>query len=204
MGARPRRLGIPGEEALRGRGVAFCAVCDAPLFAGKDTLVIGGGDSAMEEALGLARHARHVTILHRSASFRASPILLERVRGDDRIEILTPFVVEALLPGETGSLARARLRHAESGAVRELAVEGAFVAIGHLPQSDLVRTQVETDADGYVVCQSGSRQTSAAGVFACGDLVDARYRQAVTAAGSGCQAALDAQRWLDASKGGER
>ncbi len=204
MGARPRRLGIPGEEALRGRGVAFCAVCDAPLFAGKDTLVIGGGDSAMEEALGLARHARHVTLLHRRSSFRASPILLERVRGDDRIEILTPFVVEALLPGETGSLARARLRHAESGAVHELAVEGAFVAIGHLPQSDLVRTQVETDADGYVVCQSGSRQTSAAGVFACGDLVDARYRQAVTAAGSGCQAALDAQRWLDTSKGGER
>jgi thioredoxin reductase (NADPH) len=198
MGARPKALGVPGEEALRGKGVAFCAVCDAPLFAGKDALVVGGGDSAMEEALGLARHARRVTLVHRRESFRASPILLERVRRADRVEILTPWLVEAFLPGPDGTLAAARLRRADDGAARELAVQGAFVAVGHRPESSLVRGQVETDADGHVLCRGGTRESSRPGVFACGDLVDARYRQAVTAAGSGCEAALDAQRYLDA------
>jgi thioredoxin reductase (NADPH) len=198
MGARPKTLGIPGEEQLRNRGVAWCAVCDAPLFAGLDTLVVGGGDSAMEEALGLARHARSVTLVHRRESFRASPIMLERVRRAERVEILTPWVVEAFLPGENGTLARARLRRADGGARRELAVRGAFVAIGHRPQSEPVRGQVETDAEGYVRCSAASRETSLPGVFACGDLVDARYRQAVTASASGCEAALDAQRYLDA------
>jgi thioredoxin reductase (NADPH) len=198
MGARPRNLGIPGEDALRNKGVAWCAVCDAPLFAGKDVLVIGGGDSAMEEALGLARHSRRVTLVHRRESFRASPILLERVRRTGGIEILTPWVVEAFLPGDDGSLAGARLRRAGDGEGRELAVQGAFVAVGHRPRSELVRGQVETDAEGYVMCRAGTRATSRPGVFACGDLVDPRYRQAVTAAGSGCEAALDAQRYLDA------
>lgn len=201
MGAKPKRLGVPGEEELRNRGVAFCAVCDAPLFAGKDTLVVGGGDSAMEEAIGLARHARRVTLVHRRESFRASPVLVDRVRGDARIEILTPFAVVAFLPGADGHLATARLRSAADGEVRDLPVQGAFIAIGHQPLSDLVRGQVETDASGYVRCRGGTRETSIAGVFACGDLVDARYRQAVTASASGCEAALDAQRYLDGLRG---
>jgi len=201
MGARPKTLGIPGEEELRNRGVAWCAVCDAPLFAGKDTLVVGGGDSAMEEALGLARHARSVTIVHRRESFRASPILLERVRGAERVQILTPWIVEAFLAGDDGALARARLRRADGGARRELAVQGAFVAVGHRPLSEAVRGQLETDADGYVRCANATRETSLPGVFACGDLVDARYRQAVTASASGCEAALDAQHYLDAVGG---
>jgi len=198
MGARPKRLGVPGEEELRNRGVAWCAVCDAPLFAGKDTLVVGGGDSAMEEALGLARHARSVTLVHRRESFRASPILLERVRAAVGVEILTPWSVEAFLPGADGTLASVRLRRVGDGAQRELAVQGAFVAIGHRPLSDAVHGQLEIDAGGYVRCLEGTRATSLPGVFACGDLVDARYRQAVTASASGCEAALDAQRYLDA------
>ena len=197
MGAKPRTLGIPGEEELRNKGVAWCAVCDAPLFAGKDTLVIGGGDSAMEEALGLARHARHVTVVNRRESFRASPIMIDRVRRAAGVEIMTPWIVEAFLAGGDGTLARVRMRRSGDGAERELAVQGAFIAIGHRPQSDRVRGQVATDAEGYVLCRSGTRETSLPGVFACGDLVDARYRQAVTAAGSGCEAALDAQRYLD-------
>ncbi len=199
MGAWPRALGVQGEEELRGRGVAYCAVCDAPLFAGKDVLVVGGGDSAMEEALGLARHARRITLVHRRASFRASPILVDRVRAEPCIEILTPYTVESFLPGGDGRLAAARLRCAGGGAPRDLAVAGAFVAIGHRPQSDLVRGKIETGPDGAVLCRDATRATSVPGVFACGDLVDARYRQAVTAAGSGCEAALDAQRYLDAS-----
>ncbi len=176
-------------------------MCDAPLFAGKDTLVVGGGDSAMEEALGLARHARSVTIVHRRESFRASPILLERVRGTERIQLLTPWIVEAFLAGDDGTLARARLRRADDGARREVTVQGAFVAVGHRPLSEAVRGQLETDADGYVRCASATRETSLPGVFACGDLVDAHYRQAVTASASGCEAALDAQHYLDAVGG---
>lgn len=197
MGARPRKLGVPGEDELRGRGIAFCAVCDAPLFAGRRTLVVGGGDSAMEEALGLARHAASVTLVHRRDRFRASPIMLERVRENPTIELLTPYVVEAFVAGEGGSLAVARLRRSDGGGIRELRVDGAFIAVGHEPQSTILRGQIDLDADGYVVARAGTTETSAPGVFACGDLVDRRYRQAVTAAGSGCQAALDAQRYLE-------
>lgn len=197
-GAAPRRLGAPGEIELgAGRGVAYCAVCEAPLFAGRDTLVVGGGDSAMEEALGLARHARSVVLVHRRRAFRASPIMRERVLATPSIRVLTPYVVEELCAGTDGKLARARLRHAEGGAHEELAVEGAFIAVGHEPRSELVRGLVDTDERGYVRCRAGTRETSAAGVFACGDLVDTRYRQAVTAAASGCEAALDAQRYLE-------
>ncbi|HSP99431.1 MAG TPA: FAD-dependent oxidoreductase [Candidatus Dormibacteraeota bacterium] len=197
MGAQPKRLGVPGEEALRGRGIAFCAVCDAPLFKGRRTLVVGGGDSAMEEALGLARHAAAVTLVHRREHFRASPILLQRVRDEAAVAPLTPYVVEAFLPGADGTLAAARLRRADGDEVRECAVDGAFIAIGHEPHSALVSGQVALDADGYVVTEGGTTATGTPGVFACGDLVDRRYRQAVTAAASGCQAALDAQRYLE-------
>lgn len=197
MGARPKKLGVPGEEALRGRGIAFCAVCDAPLFAGRRTLVVGGGDSAMEEALGLARHAASVTVVHRRERFRASAIMLQRVRENATIELLTPYVVEAFIAGEDGSLATVRLRRSEGGEIRELAVDGAFIAVGHEPQSSIVRGRLDLDAEGYVLTRGGTTETSAPGVFACGDLVDRRYRQAVTAAGSGCQSALDAQRYLE-------
>ncbi len=197
MGARPKTLGVPGEDSLRGRGIAFCAVCDAPLFAGRRTLVVGGGDSAIEEALGLARHAASVMLVHRREHFRAAPIMVERVREAKGVTVLTPYAVEEFLPGADGNLAVARLRHVGSGEIRELCVDGAFIAIGHSPRSDLVRGHVELDAEGYVATRAGSTETSVPGVFGCGDLVDHRYRQAVTAAGSGCQAALDAQRHLE-------
>lgn len=197
MGARPRKLGVPGEEALRGRGIAFCAVCDAPLFAGRRTLVVGGGDSAMEEALGLARHAASVTLVHRRETFRASPIMVQRVRENGVISVVAPYVVEAFMAGVDGNLSSARLRRTDGGEVRELPVDGAFIAVGHAPQSGLLRGALDLDAEGYVVTRAGTTETSAPGVFGCGDLVDRRYRQAVTAAGSGCQAALDAQRYLE-------
>lgn len=196
MGAAPRPLGVPGEAELRaGGGVAYCAVCEAPLYEGRRTVVVGGGDSAMEEALGLARHAESVVLVHRREAFRASPIMLERVRASDRIQIRTPYVVVAL-EGEGGALAAATLEHAEDGTLDRLPVDGAFIAIGHQPRSALVRDQVAVDEHGHVRCFGDTTATSAPGVFACGDLVDGRYRQAVTAAGSGCAAALDAQAHL--------
>ena len=198
MGASPRTLGVAGERELGGgRGVAYCAVCEAPLYAGRDTIVIGGGDSATEEALGLARHARSVVLVHRRDEFSASPIMRERVQGSTKIRVMTPWVVESFVAGSDGKLAAARVRHVHDGTTQELATDGAFVAIGHTPRSSLVRGALETDARGYVVCRPGSRETSVPGVFACGDLVDSRYRQAVTAAASGCEAALDAQRYLE-------
>ena len=197
MGARPKKLGVPGEDELRGRGIAFCAVCDAPLFADRHTLVVGGGDSAMEEALGLARHAASVTLVHRRDSFRASPIMVQRVRESGGIRVVAPYVVDAFVAGSDGRLASVRLRRADGGEVRELPVDGAFIAVGHAPQSDLVRGAVNLDAEGYVATRAGTTETTVPGVFACGDLVDRRYRQAVTAAASGCQAAMDAQRYLE-------
>jgi thioredoxin reductase (NADPH) len=167
------------------------------LFAGRRTLVVGGGDSAMEEALGLARHADAVTLVHRRTRFRASPIMLQRVHEARNVTVLTPYAVDAFVAGADGHLAAARLRRTDGDEVRDLAIDGAFIAIGHAPQSDLVRGHVELDADGYVVTQADSSATNVPGVFACGDLIDGRYRQAVTAAGSGCQAALDVQRYLD-------
>lgn len=151
----------------------------------------------MEEALGLARHARSVVLVHRRRAFAASPILRERVLASEKIRVLTPFVVEAFAAGADGKLARARLRNVEDGTTQEVPTEGAFVAVGHEPRSSLVRELVDTDARGHVTCRPGTRETSVPGVFACGDLVDSRYRQAVTAAGSGCEAALDAQRYLE-------
>lgn len=198
MGAAPRTLGVPGEREFGGgRGVAYCAVCEAPLYAGRDTIVIGGGDSAMEEALGLARHARSVVLVHRRAAFAASPIMRERVLASAKIRVLAPYVVEGFVAGDDGKLGATRVRRVTDGAGEIIASAGAFVAIGHTPSSTLVRGVVETDARGYIVCRPGSRETNVPGVFACGDLVDARYRQAVTAAASGCEAALDAQRYLE-------
>ena len=196
MGAQHRKLEVPGEAELSGRGVSYCATCDAAFFRDAPTLIVGGGDSAMEEAMFLAKFAKRVAIVHRRDEFRASKIMLERARAMANIEWITPYVVERFLPGEGGSLSAARLRNTETGEERELEITGAFIAVGHEPQSQLVEGQVETDAAGYVVTQGHSTLTSVPGVFAAGDLVDHTYRQAVTAAGTGCQAALDAEWYL--------
>jgi thioredoxin reductase (NADPH) len=195
MGAEHRKLDVPGELELAGRGVSYCATCDAAFFRAAPTLIVGGGDSAMEEAMFLSKFASKVAIVHRRDEFRASKIMLERARAIPNIEWITPYVVEEFVPGG-GSLALARVRNTSDGSERELEVSGAFIAIGHEPQSQLVQGQLETDPAGYVVTQGRSTLTSVPGVFAAGDLVDHTYRQAVTAAGSGCQAALDAEWYL--------
>jgi thioredoxin reductase (NADPH) len=196
MGAQHRKLGVAGEEQLAGRGVSYCATCDAAFFREKTTIIVGGGDSAMEEAMFLSKFASKVTIVHRRDEFRASKIMLERARAIPNIEWLTPYVVEEFTTGDGGSLGSARVRNVETSEERSLDLAGAFIAIGHEPQSQLVQGQVETDAAGYVVTKGRTTLTNLPGVFAAGDLVDHTYRQAVTAAGSGCQAALDAEWYL--------
>jgi thioredoxin reductase (NADPH) len=197
MGAEHRKLGIPGEQELGGRGVSYCATCDAAFFRDKPTMIVGGGDSAMEEAIFLSKFASDVTIVHRRDQFRASKIMLERARRNDNIELLTPYVVEEFESDDgSGSLTTARLRNVDDGSERDLRVAGAFIAIGHVPQSDIVGGQVDLDDEGYVLTDGKSTRTSRPGVFASGDLVDRIYRQAVTAAGTGCQAALDAEWYL--------
>jgi thioredoxin reductase (NADPH) len=194
MGAAARYLGVPGEQTLLGRGVSACATCDGFFFRGQDIAVIGGGDSAMEEATFLTRFARSVTIVHRRDEFRASRIMLERARQDPKIRWVTNAeVVE--VHGE-GTVKGLLLRDTRTGEESTLEVSGMFVAIGHDPRSGLVRGQVEVDAAGYVQVAAPTTDTGISGVFACGDLVDHTYRQAVTAAGSGCAAAIDAERWL--------
>jgi len=196
MGAEHKKLGVPGEEELGGRGVSYCATCDAAFFKDRATIIVGGGDSAMEEAIFLAKFSSKVVIVNRRDEFRASKIMLERARATGNIEFKTPFVVEEFLAGDNGALDRARLRNVESGETEELPMDGAFIAIGHEPQSEIVDGIVETDADGYVATEGKSTRTNVPGVFAAGDLVDHTYRQAITAAGSGCQAALDAEWYL--------
>jgi thioredoxin reductase (NADPH) len=196
MGAEHKKLGVSGEAQLSGRGVSYCATCDAAFFKDRQTLIVGGGDSAMEEAIFLAKFSSSVTVVHRREEFRASRIMLDRARAVENIELLTPYVVEELFPGESGALGGARLRNTETGEARELALSGAFVAIGHVPQSELVRGVIDVDENGYVLVEGRSTRTNRPGVFAAGDLVDHTYRQAVTAAGSGCQAALDAEWYL--------
>jgi thioredoxin reductase (NADPH) len=194
MGAAARYLGVPGEAELLGRGVSSCATCDGFFFRDQDIVVAGGGDSAMEEATFLTRFARSVTIVHRREEFRASKIMLNRARANDKIRFLVNKVVTAV-EGETG-VTHLRLRDTLTGEESTLAVTGVFVAIGHDPRSDLVRGQLDMDSDGYVLVRGASTHTSVDGVFAAGDLVDRTYRQAVTAAGTGCSAAIDAERWL--------
>jgi thioredoxin reductase (NADPH) len=196
MGAEPKRLDVPGELDLGGRGVSTCGVCDGAFFKGEKVIVVGGGDSAMEDSIFISKFVDQLTIVHRRDEFRASKIMLERARGVENIEFKTPFVVEEFVAGDDGKLASARLRNVDTGATEELEVGGAFVAIGHTPRSELVQGQVDTDENGYVVTQDGSTKTKLAGVFAAGDLVDHTYRQAVTAAGTGCMSALDAEWYL--------
>ena len=196
MGAEHKKLCVPGEDELAGRGVSYCATCDAAFFRGGETLIVGGGDSAMEEAIFLSKFASKVTIVHRRADFRASSIMLERARAQENIELLTPYTVREFVAGENGALGHASLTNTETGEQRDITVSGAFIAVGHEPQSELVDGQIAVDDEGYVRTDGKSTRTNRPGVFAAGDLVDHTYRQAITAAGSGCQAALDAEWYL--------
>ena len=196
MGAEPKRLGLPGEMELGGRGVSTCGVCDGAFFKGEDVVVVGGGDSAMEDSIFVSKFARKLTIVHRRDQFRASKIMLERARERDNVEFLTPYVPKEFVAGDDGKIAKVRLAHAETGE-KELEVGGAFIAIGHRPRSELIEGQVGIDENGYVEVSEPSTKTKLDGVFAVGDLVDHVYRQAVTAAGSGCKGALDAE-WYPA------
>jgi thioredoxin reductase (NADPH) len=196
MGAEHKKLEVPGEMELSGRGVSYCATCDAAFFRDTPTVIVGGGDSAMEEAIFLSKFASKVTIVHRRDEFRASKIMLDRARAQANIELLTPYAVKEFVPGQSGALGHAELVNTETGEERTLEVSGAFVAVGHEPQSTLVDGQIDVDENGYVAVDGRSTRTNRPGVFAAGDLVDHTYRQAITAAGSGCQAALDAEWYL--------
>ncbi|GAB3438145.1 thioredoxin-disulfide reductase [Actinophytocola sediminis] len=194
MGAAARYLHVPGEQTLLGHGVSACATCDGFFFRDQDIAVVGGGDSAMEEATFLTKFARSVTIIHRRQEFRASRIMLERAKANEKIRWqLDSEVLEVLGDGSVGGV---RLRDTVTGEESTLPVTGLFMAIGHDPRSALVKGQVATDDEGYVLTRAQSSYTDVDGVFAAGDLVDRTYRQAITAAGSGCSAAIDAERWL--------
>lgn len=196
MGSGYRRLGLADEDRLSGRGVSWCATCDGFFFRDKDIAVVGGGDSALEEATFLTRFARSVTLIHRRDELRGSKIMVDRAMADPKIRFAWNSKIVGLV-GEQ-SLRSITLADTATGETRELPADGLFVAIGHDPRSEIVRGQVELDAAGYVVVDSPSTRTNLDGVFACGDLVDHTYRQAITAAGSGCAAALDAERYLAA------
>ena len=194
MGSVYRKLGLPEEERLSGHGVSWCATCDGFFFRDQEIAVVGGGDSAMEEALFLTRFASKVTVVHRRDEFRASKIMAQRVLDDPKIEVAWNSEVAAILGDE--QVTGLTLRDTVTGAERRLDATGVFVAVGHDPRSELVTGQVDTDADGYVRVAHPSTRTNLAGVFAAGDLVDHTYRQAITAAGTGCAAAQDAQHYL--------
>jgi thioredoxin reductase (NADPH) len=196
MGAEPKKLGVEGEEELAARGVSYCATCDAAFHRGAETIVVGGGDTAMEDATFLAKFADKVYVVHRRDDFRASAIMLQRAKDMDNIELVTPYVVKSFEPGENGALGKAVLENTKDGSSREIPVTGCFIAIGHRPNSELVEGQVDLDEDGYVLVEPRSTRTKLPGVFAAGDLTDPIYRQAVTAAGTGCMAALDAEAFL--------
>ena len=198
-GAAPRHLGIPGEEELSGRGVSTCATCDGFFFKGHNIAVIGGGDSAMEEATFLTKFAESVTIVNRSENFRASKIMLDRAQENEQIKWETNKVVERVLEDD-GKVGGLELKDVETGETSTLDVTAMFVAIGHDPRSSFLNGQVKLNDNGYVEVDQPSTKTSLPGVFACGDLVDDHYQQAITAAGSGCRAAMDAEQFLAANR----
>ena len=192
-GANARWLDLPSENRFKGHGVSACATCDGFFFKGRELAVVGGGDTAMEETLFLTNFATHVTIIHRRDKFRASSIMLERARTHPKVSFLLDSVVEEVLGRET--VEGLRVKNLKTGKVTDLKVGGLFVAIGHVPATEVFRAALEVDSEGYLKVHEGTR-TSVEGVFAAGDVHDRRYRQAVSAAGSGCMAAIDAERWL--------
>jgi thioredoxin reductase (NADPH) len=200
-GATARQLGLPSERQLQGRGVSYCAVCDAAFWREAHVIVAGGGDSAMEEAIFLTKFASKVTIIHRREDFRASPIMVDRARANDKIEFVTNAVVDEVLGGE--KMIGVRLRSTTSDETWEIDADALFVAIGHDPTTKLFLDWLDHDDSGYLITAAGSTRTNIPGVFAAGDVQDHTYRQAVTAAGSGCMAALDAERYLAALEGHE-
>jgi len=194
-GASARLLGLKSEKELIGRGVSTCATCDGYFFRGKPIAVVGGGDSAMEEANFLSRYASKVYLIHRRNEFRASKIMIDRAKANPKVEFLTPYVVEEILSPE-GLVDGVRVRQTETGETRDIDVDGVFVAIGHDPNSIVFKGKLDMDENGYLLAKHGS-VSNIPGVFIAGDVQDHRYRQAVTAAGSGCMAAIDAERWLE-------
>jgi thioredoxin reductase (NADPH) len=196
MGAEPSRLGIPGERELSGCGVSTCGVCDGAFFKDQKVIVIGGGDSAMEDSIFISKYASELTVVNRRDEFRASKIMLDRAKEQGNISFKTPYVAEEFVASDKGRLDHVRLRNVETGESEDVETDGAFIAIGHIPRSEVVTGQVDTDENGYILTEGDSTRTNLAGVFAVGDVVDHIYRQAVTAAGSGCKGALDAEWYL--------
>ena len=200
-GAQAKWLGLPSEEHMKGRGASACATCDGFFYRGKKVAVIGGGNTAVEEALYMTNHSHDVTLIHRRDSLRAEKILQDRLFANEKIEVIWDSeVVEFVGGGDPEALIGLDIRNRKSGEVSRVEVEGAFVAIGHQPATELFRGQVKLDDDGYIVVEPGTTRTSVDGVFACGDVMDKVYRQAVTAAGTGCMAALDAEKYLAAQE----
>jgi thioredoxin reductase (NADPH) len=195
-GATAKRLGLESEKALYGKGVSACATCDGFFFKGKDVIVVGGGDAAMEEADYLTRFASKVYIVHRRDAFRASKAMQERVQQNEKIEIVWNSTVDEIYGVDEGRVTGVRLKSTVDESMKDINIDGVFAAIGHTPNTDAVKDLVELDDKGYVKTEPGTSKTSATGMFACGDLQDPVYRQAITAAGSGCMAALDAERFL--------
>ncbi len=198
-GASARMIGLESERKLIGYGVSTCATCDGYFFRGKEIAVVGGGDTAMEEANFLSKFASRVHLLHRRNEFRASKIMVDRARSNEKIRFVTPVVVEDISDVSKGGVENVKLRNAETNEISTLPVEGVFIAIGHEPNTKVFRGQLDMDENGYLITNNGSK-TNVPGVFAAGDVQDHHYRQAITAAGSGCMAALDAERFIDAHK----